>query len=172
MTWLDLILLAILLFFVLTGLIRGFIKELFGKVSVVRGIFFAIIFTPFLEQKLVLLVKNEILSKILSFILIFIIVFLALKIVQHILHKIFTANILKSLDRVLGLVLGFLEGLVILYFLIAALQVMPFWDSISSYFEESFIYNIFDTLFNFEKQGKSLENIALLMQEEKIYQNL
>ena len=30
MTWLDLILLVILLFFVLTGLIRGFIKELFG----------------------------------------------------------------------------------------------------------------------------------------------
>ena len=55
MTWLDLLLLAILLFFVLTGLIRGFIKELFGKVSVVGGIFFAIILTPFLEQKIILL---------------------------------------------------------------------------------------------------------------------
>ena len=69
MTWLDLILLAILLFFVLTGLIRGFIKELFGKVSVVGGIFFAIIFTPFLEQKFILLVKNEILSKIIFILL-------------------------------------------------------------------------------------------------------
>ena len=171
MTWLDLILLAILLFFVLTGLIRGFIKQLFGKVSVVGGIFFAIIFTPFLEQKFILLVKNEILSKILSFILIFIIVFLALKIVQHILHKIFTASILKSLDRLLGFVLGFLEGIVILYFLIVALQVMPFWDNISSYFEESFIYNIFDSLLN-KKQENASENFALLWQMKNNYQNI
>ena len=171
MTWLDLILLAILLFFFLIGLIRGFIKELFGKVSVVGGIFFAIILTPFLEQKFILLVKNEILSKILSFILIFIIVFLALKIVQHILHKIFTASILKSLDRLLGFVLGFLEGIVILYFLIVALQVMPFWDNISSYFEESFIYNIFDSLLN-KKQENASENFALLWQMKNNYQNI
>ena len=105
------------------------------------------------------------------YILIFIIVFLALKIVQHILHKIFTASILKSLDRLLGFVLGFLEGIVILYFLIVALQVMPFWDNISSYFEESFIYNIFDSLLN-KKQENASENFALLWQMKNNYQNI
>lgn len=161
MTVIDIILLGIILIFVLTGIIRGFIKEIFGKVSVVAAIFFGIIFTPVLEKSLITLVKQPLLCKILSFLLIFVIVFLIVKIVQHILQKIFSGEILKGLDRTLGAVFGLLEGLVICYFIILVLEIMPFWTNIESYFMESFVYNLYNNVLPFDSFVNS-ENKVLL----------
>lgn len=161
----DIFFLVVIFIFCMSGMIKGLIREVLGKVAVIAGIVLAIVFAPVLELPLNDLINNSIISKILAFILIFVIVFLAVKIVQHFLQKVFSGSILKGLDRTLGFAFGLVEGLVIVYAVILVLQVMPFWESISSNFENSFVYGVFDRTIGY---GYFLDSLADKTQSEEI----
>ncbi|MCR5495060.1 MAG: CvpA family protein [Treponema sp.] len=152
---LDLIFILIIVFFTLSALIRGFINEVFGKVSVVLSIGAAIFFSPKFEVYVQQSLQNPILSKAISFILIFIVFFLAIKILQSILSKIFSCSILKSLDRVLGFALGLIEGLIVVAFIVIIFDRQP-WFDLSAITKDSVIYEIL----NFSQD--EIENLGAL----------
>ncbi len=131
----------IILVFAISALIKGFLNELFSKISVIAGLAFAIIFTPKLDVFVHNSIKNETLSKVVSFFLIFIVVFLVVCIIQQIVKKIFSGEIMAGLDKTLGFLLGVIEGLIVTVFVIAVLKVQP-WFNISSIFEGSFFYKM------------------------------
>ena len=85
----DICFLIIVLIFAIAALVKGFVKELFSKVSVIGGLAAAIFFAPKLDVYVSQTITNSAVSIALSFFLIFIVVFLALSILQHFIAKIF-----------------------------------------------------------------------------------
>ncbi len=124
----DICFIVIILVFAIMALKKGFIKELFSKASVIVGLAVAIFLAPKLDSYVSQTISNSVLSISLSFFLIFIVVFLALSIIQHFVSKVFEGEIMKGLDRTLGFILGVVEGLVVVIFVISVLKVQNFYD--------------------------------------------
>lgn len=146
-TPIDICFLIVVLVFAVAALMKGFVKELFSKISVIGGLAVAIFFAPKLDVYVGQTITNSALSISLSFFLIFIVVFLALSIIQHFVAKIFEGEIMKGLDKTLGFLLGIAEGLVVVIFVIAVLKVQQFYD-FSDIFKDSLFYRFLGNVFN------------------------
>ena len=79
------------------------------------------------------------------FSLIFVIVFLIVCIIQQLVAKAFSGEIMKGLDRTLGLFLGIIEGLVIVAFVIVVLSIQP-WFNVEQLYEGSLFYKLLANL--------------------------
>lgn len=141
----DICFLLIILIFAISGVVKGIVKEFFSKAAVIGGLALAIIFTPKLDFYVVKTIHNEIISKIVSFLLIFVIVFLIVCIIQQLVAKAFSGEIMKGLDRTLGLFLGIIEGLVIVAFVIVVLSIQP-WFNVEHLYEGSLFYKLLANL--------------------------
>lgn len=142
---LDYIFFIIILVFAFAALIKGFINELFGKASWILGILCGVIFyadlAVYFEQK----IESSALRNVLSFLILFIVVFLVLKIIGAIISKLFELNILKSLDRALGLFFGLVEGCAIVGFIIFIISIQPFFDPLPL-LNSSFCFGIYQKI--------------------------
>ncbi len=132
----DVIFIVIFLFFGIMGFIHGFVDELFGKISYVISIFSAFYFHGMLSPFVLKTINNETAATICAFVLIFIVTFLIVKIIQVIISKIFEGDILKGLDRGLGLLFGVVEGLLIISTVLIVLFGQP-WFPVEKLFEKS-----------------------------------
>ena len=120
MNVLDYIFIAILLIFTIRGFARGLINEVFGIGSVIFSLFAGIM----LYQKMAEVFSRSmspLLSKILGFLAVFICAFILIKIIQLLLKTIFSGAVLGSLDKTLGLLLGFVEGAALVFVLLLAM---------------------------------------------------
>lgn len=122
----DIILLIILGGFTLFGFSLGFIQALGGLVGLLLGVYCSAHWYDTVGNWLSYIFwGNENLSKIIAFILIYVVVSRLVQFVFYLINKIFKivsiVPFLKTINRLLGAVLGFLEGLlfigVVLYFL-------------------------------------------------------
>jgi uncharacterized membrane protein required for colicin V production len=115
LNWIDLIMAAVLLSFVIRGLMRGFFRELFSLVGLFLGLWIALLkFIPLGEwlQKRVPL--TEPLPFHLAFLAIFLGVSLVASLVGYLLHKTAKGIFIGWLDAVAGLGFGFVKGVMIL----------------------------------------------------------
>lgn len=55
----------------------------------------------------------------------------------------FSIGPLKGINRLLGFLLGFAEGLLIIYFVIMVMLIQPFFDA-GSILNNSFFYSLFE----------------------------
>ncbi|MBQ4014923.1 MAG: CvpA family protein [Treponema sp.] len=120
MNVLDYIFIAILLIFTIRGFVRGLINEVFGIGSLIFSLFAGIM----LYQKMAEVFSRSmspLLSKILGFLAVFICAFILIKIIQLLLKTIFSGAVLGSLDKTLGLLLGFVEGAALVFVLLLAM---------------------------------------------------
>lgn len=145
-TIIDWIFSVIIIIFALSGLVKGFIDNVFGKLALILGIICACIFFDDAAEMAFKGIGNPALENILGFVSVFILVFLIIKIIQSIISKIFEWTILKSLDRTLGLLFGIVEGLAIVGLLIFILMTQPFF-SIGRLFDGSFYYDLINRIF-------------------------
>lgn len=152
---LDFIFILLIAFFALSAFIRGFINEVFGKISVFLALGAAVLFSPKFEPYVHQSIQNEILSKVISFLLIFIVCFLAIKILQSILSKIFSCSILRSLDRVLGFALGLVEGIIVVAFIVLLL-VKQTWFDVSGITKNSLFFEIL----NFSSEQSQIAGVV------------
>lgn len=127
-TFIDIVFFIVLLVFGIMACAKGFIKELFGKLSVFAGLFAAVFFCGRLSPYLEKIIRSKAVCAVVSFILLFITVFLLVKIIQTIISGAFKGEILKSLDRVLGFAFGVLEGLVIVCLFLVLIEAQPWFD--------------------------------------------
>ena len=72
-------------------------------------------------------INNQAVCIVLAFILLFIAAFLLVKIIQTLIGSVMDGDILKSLDRVLGFVLGALEGLFIVCAILILVCAQPWF---------------------------------------------
>ena len=127
-TFIDIIFLIIIAAFAFSAMIHGLIKELFGKLAVIAGIVAGFCFCGLLAPHIEKIVKIPAVDVAIAFILIFITVFLIVKIIQIIIGNIFSGEILKSLDRVLGLLFGAIEGLLIVSCILILMKAQIWFD--------------------------------------------
>ena len=147
MSVLDYILAAILLIFVIRGFVRGLINEIFGFGSFIIPLLLGIL----LYQKMGAVFApsmNLILADILGFLAVFICAFVLIKIIQLLFKTIFSGPILNSLDKALGILLGFAEGGALVFLILVALvEIKPKVDT-SALLEGSVVYELLERAFS------------------------
>lgn len=145
MNVLDYIFIAILLIFTIRGFVRGLINEVFGIGSVIFSLFAGIM----LYQKMAEVFSRSmspLLSKILGFLAVFICAFILIKIIQLLLKTIFSGAVLGSLDKTLGLLLGFVEGAALVFVLLLAMVEFNGTIDTSSLRERSVVSNYIEQI--------------------------
>lgn len=127
-TFIDIVFLIIIAAFAFMAMIHGLISELFGKLAVIVGVVAGFYFCGLLAPHISKFIKIPAVDVVLAFILIFITAFLIVKIVQMIVGAIFSGEIMKSLDRVLGLAFGAIEGLMIVCCILILVKAQIWFD--------------------------------------------
>ena len=131
MTILDFILLIIIFFFTFSGFWFGLVHALGALLGTVAGVLIAGNYFEQL-QKIIqpLFMKNENLAKIVAFLIIFVIVDRLVGLVFWLINKIFKVlsiiPFLKTINRLAGAVLGFLEGAIVLGVVLIMIGKFPF----------------------------------------------
>ena len=131
-TFVDIVFLIIIAFFALVAMVHGLIKELFGKLAVIAGIVAGFYFCGMLAPHI---------EKIIKIPAVFITAFLIVKIIQIIVGAIFSGEIMKSLDRVLGLAFGAVEGLLIVSCILILMKAQ-IWFDFSSLLDSSTVAGV------------------------------
>ena len=140
-SFIDIIFLIIIAAFAFVAMIHGLIKELFGKIAVIAGLVAGFYFCGLLAPHVSKIIKIPAVDVVIAFILIFITTFLIVKIIQMIVGMIFSGEILKSLDRVLGLAFGAVEGILVVSCILILMNAQ-IWFNFDSLLNGSTIYHI------------------------------
>ena len=133
MTILDLILLLVLLCFVLTGLRLGLIHTLGALLGIIVGTLVAGHYYDSAAGELSFIFGSHLnLARILCFAFIFIITNRLFGLLFILINKIFKIisiiPFLKTINRLAGAILGFIEGTFVLGLILYVAQKYPFWD--------------------------------------------
>jgi len=150
-TVIDWIFSGVIILFAISGVIKGFIDNVFGKIAFIAGIILGYLFYKDIAAGLLKDIKVPYAANILAFLLIFVVTFLIIKLIQMIVSKVFEWSILKSLDRTLGLIFGIVEGAAVVCLIIFLLTAQPFFN-VDRLFDGSFYYNIVSSIFNSSKE--------------------
>lgn len=104
----DIVLIILTLFLGLKGLMRGFIKEFFGLVGIIGGVFFASRISHDIGYFIngIVPIENESTKSLIGFVLAFIAIWLVAYLVGMIVSKISSMSGLGIFDRILGFIFG------------------------------------------------------------------
>ncbi len=125
----DIVCAALAVILVVRCLIKGFISEVMSMASVVLGILAAVLLykngAAFIRERWI---DMNVVSEVLAFAAIFLIVFLFVRIVEFFIKDIINGIHLHGLDRLLGMIFGFLEAFVLICLILFILAVQPLFD--------------------------------------------
>lgn len=143
----DFVFFAVLAIFVIGAGIRGFVDELFSKlafiVALLSAFFFHSLLVPFFAQY----INQQFVCIIVSFLSVFVCAFLAVKVLQLILGNIFNLPIFRGLNVALGILLGALEGFLVVGFILLVVYSQPFFSP-ESLLEKSVFVKFFEPYFS------------------------
>ncbi|OGV51263.1 MAG: colicin V synthesis protein [Legionellales bacterium RIFCSPHIGHO2_12_FULL_42_9] len=142
--WVDLAILAIIGLSMLTGLVRGFVKELIALLIWVLAFWLAYHYTASTEVVLQTYIKDPSARKIAGFVGILLATLITGAIVNAILSFILKRSGLSGTDRLLGAGFGFVRGVFVVSLVIVVLNMtsIPHED----YSRDSILYPRFDPL--------------------------
>ncbi len=148
---------AIVLILGIKGFMNGFIKEVFGLVGLVGGVYFASRFAPraatFIDTNFLHL-ENTALLKLLGFLAILIIIWLSATILGSIFSKLTSASGLGFLNRLFGFIAGGGKYFLIFALIVTALSnVTLVKDNLEKYVQDSVLYPYL------KKAGSSIINL-------------
>lgn len=163
-SWIDYVIIAIIVLSILTGLFRGFFKELIALCVWILAIWCGLTYAQFIStQWLAPHIQDKTACLALAFVLIIVCVLLAGGLVNALLSFLLHRTGLSGTDRILGMGFGFTRGvfIVALLMLIVKMTALPY----QQYMEKSYLYAKFDPVVNwlygmapnFIKQMQSIE---------------
>jgi len=121
MNLLDLIIIACMVFLIVRGIFRGFIREVGSLAGVILGIWLASLYQPQLTDFLKPFLPSGKFLPLISFALIFLVVLVFCNVAGWLLKKLAKKIFLGWADRTLGAALAVLKGVIITYFAIVLL---------------------------------------------------
>jgi membrane protein required for colicin V production len=141
-SFLDIIFLLILLILVVRGAFRGFITEISLMAAPLLGILCAVLFSNLLANVVALITgtKESIWNHIIAFLIIFLLVYLLVFFIQGFLLDIVNRLNLHNLDRALGIILGLVEGVLVIAILLIIASWLP-WQGLKQSLQTSIFYN-------------------------------
>lgn len=137
----DYVFVAVIVFFVVQGLIKGFVNGLFSVIAVGGGLVVGAVWGRYLAGFFDDLLGVSVWSPLLGFLVLFILVYAVVKLVENLLDKFVEKVNLESLDKALGLFLGLIKGVIVVAVLIMVLAGQQFVD-FSRALELSFFYKL------------------------------
>lgn len=142
----DIVFVVIILAFAFTAWRHGFVGEVLGKIAPVVSILVAALFFADLAPTVVKLVAvPAALSAVIAFIVLFVATFIVIKLVQVVLSGIINSLDVLKLNSLLGLVLGVLEGLIVVSAIMIVLLVLP-WEKGHALVHASFAWSLLGSL--------------------------
>lgn len=178
--WVDIAILSIIGLSILTGLMRGFMKEVIALCIWILAVWLAYNYTQTVEPWLQPYLHDKTMRSVASFVLILAGTLLCGALVNIVLSFALKRSGLSSTDRILGMGFGLVRGVFLVAVIILALQMtsIPHED----YAKQSRLYAQFDPVVHwlygyvpdFIKQMKVIDkqNIADLVVEEDAVKNL
>lgn len=142
--WVDLAIIGIIALSVLTGLVRGFVKEFIALCVWILAIWLAFHYSPALESWLQNYILDKTIRTIAAFVLILISVLVIGGVINALLSIIMKRTGLGGPDRILGMAFGFIRGI----FIVALIMVVIKMTSLpyQQYAKESQLYGRFDPI--------------------------
>jgi membrane protein required for colicin V production len=125
----DLLFSALVLVLVVRGAIRGFVAEALSMAAILAAVASALLFMNPVASMIEARFGPSIWSRVGAALALFVLTYLLVKVVEGLLHRLLESLRLDRLDRALGVILGGLEGLLVVSALIVILTVQPFFDA-------------------------------------------
>jgi membrane protein required for colicin V production len=123
----DIVFAVLILILMIRCALRGFISAMLSWASVALGLLMAFLLykngAAFLRERF--FGNLQVAPEALAFIVLFLIVFVAVQILETILKDIIQRISLGGVDRVLGLIFGFFEGLLLVSLILFLLVIQP-----------------------------------------------
>ncbi|MBN2534307.1 MAG: CvpA family protein [Spirochaetales bacterium] len=138
---LDIIFIIVFIIIVVRCIMRGFVEEFLSMAALICGIAGAVFLSGPVGKLLDTYFGLSMWSHIIAFLGCFIVIYIIIKILEGIIHNIFDKLNLDKLDKVLGFLLGCLEGFLVvavIVFLLSWFTWLPFVD-IEQLLKTSFI---------------------------------
>jgi membrane protein required for colicin V production len=131
LTVIDYVFIALIILMILHGYFKGFVEEIFSWATVILALWMAVLFYvpggAFIRTKIMENVR--VVPEVLAFVAIFIIVTAILKLLKRLLKDVIEGAKLESLDKILGVIFGAIEGLAIVTLVLFVLRVQPLFDA-------------------------------------------
>jgi membrane protein required for colicin V production len=138
----DIIFIILIFLFIVRCYLRGFIGEILSMAAIVLGLLASLYFYKnggmYLRQRFMLEIKT--IPEVFAFIALFIIVFITIKLLEIMLKGIIQGVKLGGADRFLGIIFGFVEGIMVVSLILFILNIQPLFDP-SSIIADSFFAN-------------------------------
>lgn len=168
----DLILIAILVFFAVRGFFSGFIRELFGLFGFVAGFAFASRYAYEVGQWIkerVFDLGSESLSTLLGFIFVFLLVWLVFLLLSDLIYRLTKTAFPKYLNGLLGVLFGALKAFLMLAIVLHFAFRVEFMSGVMDYFaKNSFLYPTMASLSSKIVKAEIMRNIP--KSEEEVRQ--
>ena len=162
----DIIVATIVLLLGIKGFMHGFMKEIFGLIGLIGGVYFASRLAEtaaeFIDQNFLHL-ENVALLKLIGFLAILIIIWLGATILGSIFSKLTNASGLGVINRLFGFIIGSAKYFLIFALIVTALSnVSLVKDNLEKHVESSVLYPYLkkagSTLINLDSSKLGLEN--------------
>lgn len=121
LTVFDYLIFGIMIFFMLLGLLRGFIRELSSLINWIGSGLLTVLLRPIINTLMSSKISNPVISNMISSTVIFIITIIGLSILTSHLAKIINTKFPSSINITLGLAFGFTKGFLISSFIFATI---------------------------------------------------
>ena len=133
MSTIDWIFTGIIIVLAARCFVRGFVREVLSVASYAIGLIAGLLFSntliEFAAKKLGTGGLPPTVQYIVAFVVCFLLGFLIMKLIEKLIREGLEAANLDIFDRVLGLALGIAEGLAIVAFALALIEIQPFFES-------------------------------------------
>jgi len=124
----DIVFASLALILAIRCTLRGFVEEFMSMAAIVLGVLAAILLYKPGAEYLRRQFDLQTLPEVVAFAALFVLGFLVVKVLEHILRDIVQRIHLGSVDRLLGLALGLVEGLLVVSVVLFVLSVQPLFD--------------------------------------------
>jgi membrane protein required for colicin V production len=127
----DIVFMALLVIFTLRCGLKGFVSELMSMASVVLGLLAALYFYKNGGElvRIKFMPGMKVLPEVIAFAGLFLAVFIAVKLLELMLKEIIEGVKLGSADRLLGILFGIIEGIIVIGLILFLLSLQPLFDS-------------------------------------------
>lgn len=146
LNWIDISILLVIGLSVITGLLRGFVKEVIALCTWILALWLAYSYSESVEYFLKPYIDDEAARSIIAFIAVLLATLLAGAIVNALLSFILKRSGIGGTDRLLGMGFGFVRGVLIVSLIMMAVKMtsLPY----EKFSAESKVYSKFDPIVN------------------------
>lgn len=141
MTYVDYIILGILVLFTIKGLFKGLVHQVMTLVGLIAGLLLAWQFYPVIAGIAMKIGINPLVSSVVAFIAIYIAVVVTARILAELLGKAIKFLLLGWLNKLAGGVFGLIEGLLFITIALVLISSTPLQPQIDKYRAKSPILN-------------------------------